>query len=223
MIKDIITKIDEIEYRSDECDVRKESQAIRAAVVDLKDTMVQNKLPELSAPQIGIPVRVIMLNIDGSYKALCNPLITKASGFSISREVDPCFPGKAFLVPRCTNVTVNYMNPLGKPESRTLLGYGAYLLQQGVDHLEGILLSDVGMEVDEDFDNASEDEKAEIIKLLLDSLNVKYTEIQKDIENDPEAKKLQDAIRFIQARESGQIQIEQVTEEIKQKEKKEDE
>lgn len=218
MIKEIITNLDEITYRSDECDVRKHAKAVRATVIDLKDTMKSLKLPALCGPQIGIPIRVIVLNIDGHHKALCNPLITQADGFTLSRESDPCFPDKQFIVPRYNRVTVQYLNPLGKPESKQLIGLGAYLLQQAVDHLEGIVVDEIGMEVDSDFDSATEDEKAEVIKYFLESLDIRYNELQKEIEEDPEAKKLNDAIKFMKAVNSGDVQLEAVEEKIEIKE-----
>ena len=213
MIKDIVTDVEKLSIRSDECDVRKQGQEIHSAVLDLKDTMEHLHLPILSAIQIGIPLRILMININGDYKALCNPMITQASGFSISRESDPCFGDDNYIVPRCNNVTVNYLNPIGKPDQKQLLGIGAYLLQQAIDHLEGVFISDIGMKIDDDFDSASEDEKAQVLKLYLDSINVKYTDLINEINNDPEQKKLNDAINYMRARDSGEIEVEPIYEE----------
>lgn len=223
MIKEIITDVEKLMIRSDECDVRKNSKAVRATVIDLKETMKEKSLPALCGPQIGIPMRVIMLNIDGSYKALCNPFISNADGFTLSRESDPCFPDKQFIVPRYNKVTVQYTNPLGKIESKVLLGLGAYLLQQCVDHLEGILVEEIGMEVDEEFDNASEDEKAEVIKFFMESLDIRYKDLQEEIEADPEAKKLNDAIKFMQAKERGEIEFGDTVTIVKEKEEEKNE
>lgn len=206
MIKEIITDVNKLLDRSDECDVRKNSHVVRATVLDLKDTMIENKFACLAAPQIGIPTRVIMMNIGGQYKALCNPMITSATGFTLNREADHCMPGRQFIVPRYNNVTVHYLTPLGTTDSKKLMGMAAFLLEQAIDHLEGIVPEEIGMEIDEDFDKSTEDEKAEVIKFFLDSLNVKYNDLQKQIEEDPEAKKLNDAIKFIQAKERGEIE-----------------
>lgn len=223
MVREIITDIENLTYRSDECDIRKNSKAIRGTVVDLKETMKQNNLPALCGPQIGIPIRVIVLNIDGRYKALCNPFITEANGFTLAREADPCFPGKQFIVPRYNKIVVNYLNPLGKIESKQLIGLGAYLLQQCVDHLEGIVVDEIGMEVDEDFDNATEDERAQVIKYFMESLDIRYQDLQKEIEEDPEAKKLSDAIKFMQASQRGEIEFDEPLTVVKEIDRKEEE
>lgn len=209
MIKEIITDVNKLLDRSDECDVRKNSNVVRATVVDLKDTMIANDIACLAAPQIGIPIRVVMMNIDGHYKALCNPFITEANpkGFTLHREADVCMPGRQFIVTRYHDITVHYLNPLGQPEAKKLIGMAAFLLEQAIDHLEGILPEEIGMEIDEDFDKATEDERAELVKYFLDSLNVKYTDLQKQIEEDPEAKKLNDAVRFMEARDRGEIEM----------------
>lgn len=53
-----------------------------------------------------------------------------------------------------------------------------------MDHLEGLLLSDIGLEIDDDFDNASQEEKDELINWYLDTLDLKAKELNTEIEND---------------------------------------
>ena len=109
-----------------------------------------------------------------------------------------------------------YQTPLGKTESATLVGYAARLFQHHIDHLDGILLSDIGLEIDADFDAATQEEKEQIIDMYLDSLDVKKKEIDTEIETDKDAKKLSDGIKFLQSVENGETIIE--TEEITKEE-----
>jgi peptide deformylase len=51
-----------------------------------------------------------------------------------------------------------YQKPAGAIETRQLVGLAAIVFQHEVDHLEGLLLSDVGLEIDSDFENATEEE-----------------------------------------------------------------
>lgn len=211
MIREIITDVEKLSVRSDECDVRKKSNVIRQIIIDLKDTMKEKGLLNLAGIQIEAPTRVLVMNIQDNYKALCQPYISDVSGFTLSRETDPSIPDKTFIVPRYNKVTVHYLNPLGKPESKTLLGLAAYLLQQSVDHLEGILISDFGLEIDDDFDQAIEEEKEAIIKCYLDSIDVRTKDLEKAVEEDPEAKKVNDAIAFMRAKQEGKVMTEPYT------------
>ena len=53
MVREIITDIESIRDRADEVDIQKEGNALRAMILDLKDTIREKKLAYLTAPQIG--------------------------------------------------------------------------------------------------------------------------------------------------------------------------
>ena len=42
-----------------------------------------------------------------------------------------------------------------------------------MDHLDGLLLSDIGLEIDDAFESASQEEKDEVINWYLDTLDLK--------------------------------------------------
>lgn len=77
-----------------------------------------------------------------------------------------------------------------------------------VDSLEGIMPCDIGLEIDEDFDKASEDEKAELLKAFADSLDLRVKELSEEIQNDPKLKQMDDGIKFLQAVQKGEVTIE---------------
>ena len=91
MIKEIITDYDALSERSDEINTRKEGDAFRAIVLDLKDTLIDKNIPALSAIQIGIPKRVFTINFNKRRKAFVNPFITNCEQFTFSRETSPCY------------------------------------------------------------------------------------------------------------------------------------
>lgn len=72
-----------------------------------------------------------------------------------------------------------FQNPMDKPISRRLVGLAAIVYQHEIDHLNGLLLSDFGIEIDEDFYNASEEERQELIEPDLDTLDLKQKELIK--------------------------------------------
>jgi hypothetical protein len=97
-----------------------------------------------------------------------------------------------------------YQTPLGKIESRQMLGQAAIIFQHAVDHLDGLTLQDVGLEVTEEFDKASDEERVEIINMYLDSLDLKRKELEKEIEENPELKQISDAIDFLESVQKGE-------------------
>ena len=213
---DIITDVEKLGYRVDEVDTRKQSKLVQDTVLKLKNTIREKGLNALSAPQIGENIRVFCVSFDGgkNIKSFINPIMSKCEGFELSRETCSSIPNKTFIRPRFNKIEVMYQTPLGKVESTRLVGMAARVFQHQIDHLDGLLLSDVGLEVDDDFFNATNEERAEIIKMYLDSLDIKEKEIKKEIEDDKELKAQADAMKFMESVASGETKVEEVEEEI---------
>ena len=53
----------------------------------------------------------------------------------------------------------------------------------------------------------SEDERAEVIKAYMESLDLKQKEVEKRIEEDEELKKTSDAIDFMEKLQKGEVQL----------------
>lgn len=210
MVKEIITDLDKLGVRSDEISVRKDGEKFRAVLMDLKDTIIDKELPALSAPQIGFPIRVFTINFNTRRKAFVNPLITHCENFTFSREKTPTQPGKEFIVPRYSKIEAGYLDPIGKVNNITLLGYAAFLFQQMVDSLEGVQISDIGMEIDEDWDKATDDERAEVLKAYADSLDVRIKELNDEIKKDKELSEIDSGIKFVEAVQKGEVKLESV-------------
>ena len=109
---------------------------------------------------------------------------------------------------RNTEVTVMYQRPTGQPETRKLLGLAADVFQQCMDDIDGILLSDIGLEIDDNWDNLSEEERQEIIETYLDSLDLRQKELQQEIQDNSELKEINDAIEFMTSVYKGETKIE---------------
>ncbi len=208
MVKTIITDYDALSERSDEINTRKEGDAFRGIILDLKDTILENDIPALSAIQIGVPKRVFTINFNKRRKVFVNPFITNCAEFTFSREKSPCLPDKEYIVPRYGKIEATYQDPLGKIQTANLVGASAFVFQQMVDSLEGILPCDIGLEIDENFDKASDDEKAELLKAFAESLDVKVKELNEEIQNDPKLKEMDDGIKFLTAVQKGEVKTE---------------
>lgn len=210
-MKDIITVEQEelLINRCDEIDIRKKNALMREVIHELQDTLKQTDLVALSAPMIGYNARIFCVKFDNKIKAFINPIITQAKGLEVSRETSPCIPNKEYIRIRNNDITVMYQNPINKVETRRIVGKASIIIQQMIDSLDGLLLSDIGMELDEDFDKATDDERAEVINMYLETLELTAKELNKEILEDADTKKIQDAMDFMESVNKGETVLDE--------------
>lgn len=214
LVKDIVTDELQLSERAVEIDVRTQATEMREIIKALKDTMRAKGLSSLSAPAIGYNRRIFCIDFkDSEIKTFINPIIAQAKGMQLSIEKCNCIPGKEFMRPRNNDLMIIYQRPTGQIENRQIVGMSAIVFQHELDHLDGLLLSDVGIEIDEDFHNATEEERQEVIDAYLDALDIKKKEIDTDIDTDPELKQLSDGIKFMESVYKGETKIEPIKEE----------
>ena len=210
-VRKIITDYDILSERCDEIDLTKKNRNIQQTVLQLKNTIKANPgMVGLSANQIGLYDRVLVLNFNGSLRSFINPIITRVEGFELSRETCHSIPGRTFIRMRNSRVWVTYQTPLGKIESVELNGAAARVMQHHIDHLDGLLLSDVSLEIDDDFDAATDEEREEVLKMYLESLDISADELTKEVNETEEGKKLADALKFMESVSKGETVIESV-------------
>lgn len=210
-VREIITESTKLGERCDEINVLKQGTLVREITKAIKDTIREKGLKSLSAPAIGYNYRIFCLNFsDSEIKTFINPIITNAEGIQLAREKCNCIPDKEFIRPRNPKIKVMYQNPTGKILTCEFLGLSAVVFQHEMDHLDGILLSDVALEIDEQWDKASDEERQEVIEAYLDSIDMKQKELEKEIAEDPDLKKTSDAIDFIEKVQRGEVKLEPV-------------
>ena len=212
--KDIVTDELQLSERAVEIDVRTQATEMREIIKALKDTMREKGLSSLSAPAIGYNRRIFCIDFkDSEIKTFINPIIAQAKGMQLSIEKCVCIPDKEFMRPRNNDLMIIYQRPTGQIENRQIVGMSAIVFQHELDHLDGLLLSDVGIEIDEDFHNATEEEQQEVINAYLDALDIKKKEIDTEINTNPELKQLSDGIDFMESVYKGETKIEPIKEE----------
>ncbi|TSC57501.1 MAG: peptide deformylase [Candidatus Peregrinibacteria bacterium Greene0416_19] len=96
----------------------------------------------LAAPQIGYGKRVIVLKRSyGDYQVMINPEIRDRKW--ILPSISTCFSLKGLhILPRAMWVKVRYQDLDGNEHEEVRRGGRATILQQEIDHLNGILVSD---------------------------------------------------------------------------------
>ncbi len=204
-VKTIITDDRALSEWCVEIDTRKEGKLLQEIILALKATMRANDLVSLTAPQIGYARRVLCMRFGkNDYRTFVNPLIENNTGFQFARETCSSIPGKTFVMPRFNNVKLYFTTPLGKVESTTLNGLSAWKFQHCMDHLNGMLSSDIGLEIDELFDNATDEERAEVLRMYAESLDVRQKELEAEISQDKNLSDINDAAKFIASVKSGE-------------------
>jgi peptide deformylase len=123
---------------------------LQALLADMRDTMAALNGAGLAAPQIGVPLRVVIFGSAANprypdapavpYTELINPELTPL-GREIEEDWEGCLsvPGMRGLVPRHARLRYRGLDPQGQVIDRTVEGFHARVVQHEVDHLDGIL------------------------------------------------------------------------------------
>ena len=130
-------------------EVHKVSRKITDLVQDLFDTMYAQNGVGLAAPQIGVNLRVFVIDASTKEEPLepmvfINPKIIKKSGAIKSNEGCLSFPEAYTDVVRYKDIMVKATNEHGKPFVMEVKGGNllARAIQHENDHLDGILFID---------------------------------------------------------------------------------
>jgi peptide deformylase len=126
---------------------------LHALVADLVDTMHAAHGAGLAAPQIGVPLRVVIFGSDDGAAnprypqeppiprtVLVNPQIEALSD-ALEEGWEGCLsvPGLRGVVPRYARLRYTGFDAAGSPIDRTVAGFHARVVQHECDHLDGIL------------------------------------------------------------------------------------
>ena len=88
----------------------------------------------------------------------------------------------------------------------------AFVIQHEIDHLECVTLEDIGLEIESDFEEATQDERNEIINMYLDSLDLRQKDLDTEIESDDELKVVSERLKFTEALAKGEITFDKLDE-----------
>jgi peptide deformylase len=123
---------------------------LRELIVDMRDTMAHLSGAGLAAPQIGVPLRVVIFGVKRNPRypdaeevpdtVLVNPVITPL-GDEIEEAWEGCLsvPGMRGIVPRFARVRYRGFDEQGNGIDRSVEGFHARVVQHECDHLDGIL------------------------------------------------------------------------------------
>jgi peptide deformylase len=140
--------------------LRKQTEPITASYPELNalisnmfDTMYHAEGVGLAAPQIGLPIRLLVIDLApfkdedpelGAFKTIMiNPVILEKSDEEVAGE-EGCLsiPGVHETVMRAQKIKIKYFDEEFKEHTDEFAGYIARVVQHEYDHLEGHLFTD---------------------------------------------------------------------------------
>ena len=117
---------------------------------DMRDTMAHLNGAGLAAPQIGVPLRVVIFGVKSNPRypgiddvpdtVLINPVLTPLSE-ELEEGWEGCLsvPGMRGWVPRFHKLRYTGFDQAGRSFQRDVEGFHARVVQHEVDHLDGVL------------------------------------------------------------------------------------
>lgn len=115
---------------------------IRELISDMVETMYHSVGIGLAAPQVGISLRLIIVDNEQGNGPLMNPVITARDGSVLGEEGCLSLPGIFGMVERSEWVRVEALDGEGQPRSFEARGLRARVIQHEIDHLDGVLFID---------------------------------------------------------------------------------
>jgi peptide deformylase len=129
---------------------RFDTAELRELLIDMQDTMHALNGAGLAAPQIGVPLRVVIFGMQSNprypdaepvpFTVLVNPVL-ETLGDDLEEGWEGCLsvPGMRGLVPRYKRLRYRGFDASGHAIDRTIDDFHARVVQHECDHLDGVL------------------------------------------------------------------------------------
>ncbi|WP_138493111.1 peptide deformylase [Paenibacillus pinistramenti] len=153
----IVLEPDEVLHKRAK-EVTKITPNVQKLLTDMADTMYHAEGVGLAAPQVGILKRIIVVDVgdENGLIELINPEIVTREGEQFGPEGCLSIPGYRGDVRRAQTVTVKGLDRNGNEVTYTGSDLLARALQHEIDHLDGVLYTDIAERV---YENPREDEE----------------------------------------------------------------
>ena len=110
-------------------------------IADMYHSMYHYKGLGLSAPQVGVGMKLAVMDVNGEKLTLINPEILERSE-KIVDSTEGCLshPGEETTIQRHKEIVVKTYDPQGNSTIHKLTGLAAIVAQHEIDHLNGITI-----------------------------------------------------------------------------------
>ena len=114
---------------------------------NMKETLRKAEGAGLAAPQVGVPIRAVLVDVDEGFFEFINPIFVWQKGEQVGPEGCLSVKGKAGTVRRPDKVKIIYQDRNGDKYSLVARGFFARAVCHELDHLDGILYTDLSNDV----------------------------------------------------------------------------
>ena len=146
MVRYVVQTGDEV-LRKKCAEVRKFDKELGALMDDLKATVRAENGAGLAAPQIGVPLRAVVVDVEEGFFEMINPVILSKKGEQTGPEGCLSVKGKQGTVTRPYKVKAEYRDRNGRKHKLTAEGFFARAVCHELDHLDGVLYTDIASEI----------------------------------------------------------------------------
>lgn len=137
-------------------EVKKFDSELFKLLDDMKETVKAEDGAGLAGPQVGVSLRVVVIDLEEGYFEMINPKILSVKGEQTGEEGCLSVKGKCGVVTRPEKVKAEYRDRHGKKHTVTGTGLFARCMCHEFDHLDGILYVDKASEM---FDVVAREQK----------------------------------------------------------------
>lgn len=123
-------------------EVKRFDDELAALLDDMKETLHREDGAGLAAPQIGVKLRAVVIDLEEGYFEMINPRILSVKGEQRGEEGCLSVKGKYGIVTRPNKVKAEYRDRKGKKHTVTGTGLFARCMCHEFDHLDGVLYID---------------------------------------------------------------------------------
>ena len=109
---------------------------------DMKETLRDAEGAGLAAPQVGVPIRAVLVDVEEGFFELINPVFVWQKGEQTGPEGCLSVKGKAGTVRRPSKVKIIFQDRKGNKYSLVARDFFARAICHEIDHLDGIIYTD---------------------------------------------------------------------------------
>ena len=119
---------------------------------DMKETLHNAQGAGLAAPQVGVPIRAVLVDVEEGYFEFINPVFVWQKGEQTGPEGCLSVRGKAGTVCRPDKVKILFQDRKGDKYSLVARGFFARAICHECDHLDGVLYTDKAKNIHDEVD-----------------------------------------------------------------------
>jgi peptide deformylase len=135
-------------------EIDKDYPELEQLIKNMYETLERSEGIGLAAPQVGLPIRLVVINLDvisedlpeykGYIKTFINPYIEEYDETEQDVMEEGCLslPGIHEKVKRPTRIRVTYQDEQFNEHDEWVTGYLARVMQHEFDHLDGVVFTD---------------------------------------------------------------------------------